>query len=356
MGFLDKYSKNDIQEIISSSKNFADVLIKMGRSANSGSNRMVLAQYVKDNQISVDHFEVETKIRTPKDIFIANSTATQNVMRRHYKKGNYSEYKCAICGQEPFWNGKELVLTLDHINGVSNDHRLENLRWICPNCDRQLPTYGSKRLKKEYYCSECNKQLYRKAKTGMCKDCYSEKILKNPDSEFNRKKIKHGKYSGTRSNGACILCGMEISPTAKYCVSCYAKTKQTIDRPAKIDLAKMIKKSGFTNVGKRFGVSDQAIKKWCKSYGIPHTKNELIAWYNEQIGIIPEPKPIKKPITEIVRPVRQINKITGETINIFSCQTDALRFFGVTGYNNHISQVCRGLRKSAYGYFWQYAD
>ena len=55
MGFLDKYSKNDIQEIISSSKNFADALIKMGRSANSGSNRMVLAQYVKDNQISVNH-------------------------------------------------------------------------------------------------------------------------------------------------------------------------------------------------------------------------------------------------------------------------------------------------------------
>ena len=71
-----------------------------------------------------------------KDIFVEDSPVDQTTMRKHYKKGNYSEYKCAICGLEPFWNGKELVLTLDHINGHNKDHRIENLRWICPNCDR----------------------------------------------------------------------------------------------------------------------------------------------------------------------------------------------------------------------------
>ena len=43
---------------------------------------------------------------------------------------------------KPIWQGKPLTLILDHINGKNNDDRLENLRWVCPNCNRQLPTTG----------------------------------------------------------------------------------------------------------------------------------------------------------------------------------------------------------------------
>lgn len=356
MAFLDEYTFDQINDIISQSHNTAEVLIKMGRSANSGSNRMVMSQYIKDNGIDISHFDESAQNRTPADIFIENSTVTQNVMRKYYKRGEYSEYKCAICGQEPFWNGKPLVLTLDHINGISNDHRLENLRWVCPNCDRQLPTYGSKRLKKVHFCGKCGKQISAKTKTGLCKECYTNDVLKNPSSDFNLKKHKHGKYSQSRSHGECLICGKSISKTAKYCPECYAKSKQKANRPTALDLAKMVKDLGFTQVGKTFGVVDTAIKKWCKDYGIPHTKKELIAWYDKQMGIIPEEKQKKKSIDEIVRPVKQIDKETGHCLKVFSSQSDALRSFGVTKHNNHISQVCRGLRKSAYGYYWQYAD
>ena len=51
---------------------------------------------------------------------------------------------CSICGQKPFWNGKPLTLTLDHIDGDNTNDVLTNLRWVCPNCDRQLDTFGSK--------------------------------------------------------------------------------------------------------------------------------------------------------------------------------------------------------------------
>lgn len=36
---------------------------------------------------------------------------------------------------------KELILELDHINGIRNDNRLENLRFLCPNCHSQTPTF-----------------------------------------------------------------------------------------------------------------------------------------------------------------------------------------------------------------------
>jgi len=54
--------------------------------------------------------------------------------------------RCAECSTGESWQGKHLALQLDHINGDSNDHRLENLRILCPNCHSQTPTYGGKAL------------------------------------------------------------------------------------------------------------------------------------------------------------------------------------------------------------------
>ena len=109
-----------------------------------------IKNYLIENNIDFSHFTglaPGKQNRTPENIFILNSTAAQKVLRRYYKDGAYTEYKCAICGQEPFWNNKPLSLTLDHINGNNTDDRLENLRWVCPNCDRQLDTFGSKNWK-----------------------------------------------------------------------------------------------------------------------------------------------------------------------------------------------------------------
>lgn len=54
------------------------------------------------------------------------------------------ENKCAICGCEPFHNGKNLIFVLDHIDGDASNNRRDNLRMICPNCDSQLETFKSK--------------------------------------------------------------------------------------------------------------------------------------------------------------------------------------------------------------------
>jgi hypothetical protein len=51
---------------------------------------------------------------------------------------------CKICGNKATWNGKELFLVLDHINGNPTYHNKSNLRLICPNCDSQLDTYKGK--------------------------------------------------------------------------------------------------------------------------------------------------------------------------------------------------------------------
>ena len=55
--------------------------------------------------------------------------------------------KCECCGIED-WQGRPLKMHIDHINGVKDDHRIENLRMLCPNCHSQTPTYGGRNVKR----------------------------------------------------------------------------------------------------------------------------------------------------------------------------------------------------------------
>ena len=81
-------------------------------------------------------------------VFCENSTYARHSIKARIKAQNLIEYKCACCGIGPEWQQKPMPLILDHINGVNNDNRLENLRFVCSNCDSQLETYKSRNRKR----------------------------------------------------------------------------------------------------------------------------------------------------------------------------------------------------------------
>jgi len=85
--------------------------------------------------------------RIDKDkIFIEDSKVNSFYLRKYAKSAKIFEYKCKECGLKE-WKGKELTLELDHINGHRFDHRIENLRWLCPNCHSQTDTFRGKNIK-----------------------------------------------------------------------------------------------------------------------------------------------------------------------------------------------------------------
>ena len=57
---------------------------------------------------------------------------------------NIFDYKCFECGIST-WNNKTITLQLDHIDGDNNNNKLENLRFLCPNCHSQTETHSVKK-------------------------------------------------------------------------------------------------------------------------------------------------------------------------------------------------------------------
>ena len=148
---IDTFTDEEFKVIVAESKSMTDISTKLGYAAKSGSNYTRIRKRIDELGLSTDHFALGNKRpikRNVENIFIENSTADQKTLRKWYFEGKYTEYKCSICGQEPMWQGKELTLILDHINGHNKDDRLENLRWVCPNCNMQLPTTNGRNIKR----------------------------------------------------------------------------------------------------------------------------------------------------------------------------------------------------------------
>jgi hypothetical protein len=75
-------------------------------------------------------------------LLVPNGGSRRSVKQRLLECG-LVENRCEICGLED-WLGKPIIIHLDHINGIRDDHRLENLRMLCPNCHSQTDTYGAR--------------------------------------------------------------------------------------------------------------------------------------------------------------------------------------------------------------------
>ena len=152
----------------------------------------------------------------------------------------------------------------------------------------------------------------------------------------------------------CSICGAVVTKKNHLCKTCANTKARKAARPTPLQLAQIITENGFEGAGKQFGVSGKTIAKWCKSYQIPSHKQELIAWYNQQLGIS-TPTPKCRNTTNRIKPVKQIDMTTGQICDVFPNATEAAHSLG-KNKGTHISDVCNGKRMQAYGYYWTYTQ
>jgi hypothetical protein len=223
-----KYTKDVLQQAVSKSKSYSQLIQILGIKAASGGSHSHLKSKVTEYGIDTSHFKkwyscspARNKLK-PEEILCV---VTGNRRRKPYQLRRALlesgvEFICNVCGTGTIWNKKQLTFEVDHIDGNWRDCRIENLQFICPNCHSQ------KDLERTLNLCACGVRIRPKSKK--CKHC-------NCLSNF-LKAQKTQKYIGNWPNNEVLK-------------------KRIWEMPA-------------TKLALEIGVSSSAIKKRCKRFGI----------------------------------------------------------------------------------------
>jgi len=248
-----KYTKELLTETVLKSRAMTEVLHLLNLK-QSGGNYSHISKTIKKLNIDTSHFLGQgwNKGKAPVNkhtvetfsskVLILNGLRWNgsNIKEKLYEYG-LKECKCEKCNITNMWNNETIVLELDHINGNHCDNRIENLRILCPNCHSQTPTYSSKNIRStsnltdEYFIKTENKN--------------EVKIIKV------RKKTIKCNYCN---------CGKRIDNRAKKCKVCDKINQRKVIRPELNEILKNVSEIGYCATGRKYGVSDNCIRKWIK--------------------------------------------------------------------------------------------
>lgn len=198
-----KLDKDAFRQAVADNISIAGVLRQLGRAA-VGSNYRLVHRWVKKLDLDTSHWKGSAHGTTQQrklawsEVLVTNSDRkiTARLKRRMIKEGLLVE-KCAICGMGPTWQGKPLTLILDHENGVRNDHRIENLRLVCPNCDSQLDTFCG-RNRKPAEVPRCTCGRSKGKRSDSCRHCAGSRQATKitwPSNTELRRRVEQGSYS-----------------------------------------------------------------------------------------------------------------------------------------------------------------
>ncbi len=223
---------------VAASLSWAESLRRLGM-CHTGGARMILRKYVEQWGISTSHFDANAarraairQVPTPlAEILVESSSYSRGHLKARLFAAGLKERRCELCGQDDMWQGRPMSLVLDHINGVRTDHRITNLRIVCPNCNATLDTHCGRRLEL----------------TDVKRDC--ARCGKSYEARY------------TRQHYCSSECGQRHDRRGRPNLGA-----RRAERPPHAQLLSEVATLGWSATGRKYGVSDNAIRKWVRVY------------------------------------------------------------------------------------------
>jgi hypothetical protein len=233
-----RYTEDQVREAVASSPSLTAALRRLGLRP-AGGNHRTLRKLIERYGISTEHFQPIWTLRGPRvskaipldQVLVENSDYSRAKLKERLYEAGLLRRQCSLCGQGEDWHGEQMSLILDHINGAATDNRLENLRIVCPNCAATLPTH-------------CGRKNRLRRDPRICLHCGAEFVPKYERHRYC------SQACGVHSRG----------PRAPR------PERRKVERPPYEELIAGVQSMGHAAVGRKYGVSDNAVRKWIRWY------------------------------------------------------------------------------------------
>jgi hypothetical protein len=251
MARVARYTEEDLRVAVAESPSLTAALRRLGLRP-AGGNHRTLRKLIERFGISTEHFNQNWVLRGPRprqaiplcDVLVENSGYSRTNLKERLYAAGLKVRSCELCGQTEEWNGRHMSLILDHVSGVATDNRLENLRIVCPNCAATLDTH----------CGRKNR-IARERRS--CLHCGAEFLAKYPSHRY--------------CSQACGVHGAgRREPRPE---------RRKVERPSYEQLMADVQAMSFVAVGRKYGVSDNAVRKWIRCY---EYQREMDQWREQE--------------------------------------------------------------------------
>lgn len=206
-----KYTKDFLESLISESKSMLELFNKLGIK-NTGGGATHVYKKIKEYGIDRSHFTKkgvnDLSVHPIEDYFDNKRRIKSNNLKKRLFLEGIKEKRCECCNAET-WLGWQMTFELHHIDENHNNNALENLQIVCPNCHSMIH-------------HKINEERYRKPV----------------------KKLAPGNVR----------------------ISYLKPNSRKVDRPSLEVLEHMTKELGFSATARVFGVADNTVRKWIRTY------------------------------------------------------------------------------------------
>jgi hypothetical protein len=229
-----RYTEQQAREAVAASYSYAEALRRLGMCERGGSWK-ILKKWVGIWGIPTGHFdprrgpaEAARGRATPlEELLVVGSTMGSAKLKERLYAAGLKERRCELCGQGEEWQGRRMSLVLDHVNGERHDNRLANLRVVCPNCNATLDTHCGRKLRVARDCRHCGRAFF--------------------PYEQRQRFCSHACYGAAqRGTGRPGI--------------------RRVERPPLDALLADVAALGWAGTGRKYGVSDNAVRKWVRWY------------------------------------------------------------------------------------------